>query len=83
MVHQAKKIASNTPVDSVTVVADDTDIFALLLSYYHTLQITIPIFMTSPKKTLDPQLKDATVLLMTSCKFTQFQGVTQCNHTVV
>ena len=50
VVQQAMKIALNKPVDSVTIVADDTDIFALLLFYYHTLQIGVPVFMTSPKK---------------------------------
>ena len=50
MVQQAKKIALNEPGDSVTVVADDTDIFALPLLYYPTLQITISVFMTSPEK---------------------------------
>ena len=77
MVQQAIKIALNKTVDSVTIAADDTDIFALLLFYYHTLQITISIFMTSPEKNkylidIGASAEGCNSIVDASCRFTQF-----------
>ena len=50
LVQQAMNVALYEQVSPVTVIADDNDIFVLLLHFHHKLKVKVPLFMESPKK---------------------------------